>query len=123
MVTLWCLMRSPLMLGGHLPDTPPETLALLTCDDVLALLGSDASREVVRDGDLVVWTAEAGDVTWAAVFWLGDDPTGRVVHLADLGVTEATGARDVWSGATLEVRGGALTLAVPAHGVRLVRLG
>lgn len=87
LMTLWCLMRSPLMFGGHLPDTPDDTLALLTNDDVLALLGSDSSREIVRDGDLVVWAASRGATQWRAVFWLGAARTSLRAHLADLGVT------------------------------------
>lgn len=122
MVTLWCLLRSPLMVGGHLPDTPAETLALLTHDGVLALLGSHGSREVVRDRDLVVWTADDDGATWAGVFWLGDEPADRTVHLADLGLAGEHTATDVWSGEPVEVRGGAVRLTVPAHGVRLLRL-
>lgn len=122
LVTLWCVMRSPLMMGGHLPDTPPETLALLTNDDVLAVLGAEASRELVRDRDLVVWTADAGPVTWCAVFWLGDTATERVVHLADLGLDPDLRATDVWDGGEVDVVGGAVRLEVPAHGVRLLRL-
>lgn len=123
MVTLWCLMRSPLMLGGHLPDTPASTHALLTNDAVLELLGSDASRELVRDGDLVVWTADRGAVTWCGVFWLGDAAARREVYLADLGVGGHEQAVDVWTGATVPVHDGRVTLEVPAHGVRLLRFG
>lgn len=123
MVTLWCLLRSPLMLGGHLPDTPPATHELLTNDAVLELLGSDASRELVRDRDLVVWTAERGTAAWCGVFWLGDAATTRDVHLADLGLAGHERALDLWSGETVPVRDGRVTVAVPAHGVRLLRFG
>lgn len=122
LVTLWCMMRSPLMMGGHLPDTPPETLALLVDDGALELLDAEASREIVRDRDLVVWTADAGPVTWCAVFWLGDAPAQRVVHLADLGLGPDLRATDVWGGGEVDVVGGAVRLEVPAHGVRLLRL-
>ncbi|SMH42731.1 Alpha galactosidase A [Rathayibacter oskolensis] len=119
LVTLWCIMRSPLMMGGHLPDTPADTLELLTNDDVLALLSSDSSREIVRDGDLVVWAASQGPVEWRAVFWLGAAGTTLRAHLADLGVTGTP--VDVWSGARLDVIDGAVPLEVEPHGVRLVR--
>ncbi|WP_414171605.1 glycoside hydrolase family 27 protein [Clavibacter tessellarius] len=98
LVSLWCLLRSPLMFGGHLPDTDAATLALLTNDDVLALLGSDASREIVRDGDLVIWAAEQGATRWRAVFQLGDAPLATIAHLADLGCPDATRATDLWTG-------------------------
>lgn len=122
LVSLWCLLRSPLMFGGHLPDTDAATLALLTNDDVLALLGSDASREIVRDGDLVIWAAEQGATRWRAVFQLGDAPLATIAHLADLGCPDATRATDLWTGEELAVVDGGIPLEVEAHGVRLLRL-
>jgi hypothetical protein len=120
MMSLWCLLRSPLMFGGHLPDTPPETLALLTRPEVLALRRSRGSREVVRDGDLVVWTADMDD-TVAGVFWLGDEAHEHRLHRDDVGSPGATSAVDLWSGEALPVRDGWVDLVVPSHGVRLVR--
>lgn len=120
-MTLWCMMRSPLMFGGHLPDTTPETLELMTNDGLLALLDSDGSREIVRDGNLVIWAAERDDTIWRAVFWLGDGETSLTVHLADLGCPGKPVAHDVWAGAGLAVADGALTLDIGAHGVRLLR--
>jgi alpha-galactosidase len=110
------------MFGGHLPDTDPETLALLTNDAVLELLASDASREIVRDGDLVVWAAERGSTRWRAVFQLGDAPRTVTAHLADLGCPDATRATDLWTGEELAVVDGGIPLEVEAHGVRLLRL-
>ena len=121
LMTLWCLMRSPLMFGGHLPDSSAETLALLTNDEVLALLESDSSREVVRDGNLIIWAAERGAIKWRAVFWLGAEPTTYRASLADLGCSGWSVARDAWEHELLTADNGALTLEVEPHGVRLLR--
>jgi alpha-galactosidase len=121
-MTLWCLLRSPLMFGGHLPDTPPETLALLTQPAVLALAEAEGGREIVRDGELVVWTARAGGRTAAAVFHLGDAARVRRLHVDDVGRPDAVRAVDGWSGHPVPLEDGWLTLEVPAHGVRLVWL-
>jgi alpha-galactosidase len=122
MLTLWCVMRSPLMFGGHLPDTPADTLELLRNPEVLALLGNKGSREVVRDHSLVVWTADLDDADAVAVFWLGDEPADLEVHLADAGAAHRTRARDLWSGAEVPVEDGLVRVQVPAHGTRLLRL-
>jgi hypothetical protein len=131
-MTLWSMMRSPLMMGGHLPDTPPETLALLCNPGVLALRDGEESREIVRDGHLVIWSARVGAREYRAVFWLGDDEQELVVHLADLGLGLGLGladmgtagsCTDVWSGTSVEVADGRVTLTVPAHGTRLLVFG
>ena len=122
-MTLWSMMRSPLMMGGHLPDTPPETLALLCNPGVLALRDGEESREIVRDGDLVIWSARVDARAYRAVFWLGDDEQELVVHLADLGLGDmgtAGSCTDVWSGKSVEIAGGRVTLTVPGHGTRLL---
>jgi hypothetical protein len=122
MLTLWCMMRSPLMFGGHLPDTPAETLELLRNPEVLALLSSRSSREIVRDHSLVVWKAELDDAQACAVFWLGDEPADLEVHLADVGVADRTRVRDLWEGTEVPVKDGSVRVRVPAHGTRLLRL-
>ncbi|MDQ1215577.1 glycoside hydrolase family 27 protein [Microbacterium arborescens] len=122
-MTLWSMMRSPLMMGGHLPDTPPETLALLCNPGVLALRDGEESREIVRDGDLVIWSARVDARAYRAVFWLGDDAQELVVHLADLGLGDmgtAGSCTDVWSGKSVEIADGRIMLTVPAHGTRLL---
>ncbi len=124
-MTLWSMMRSPLMMGGHPPDTPPATLDLLRNPGVLALRDGEESREIVRDGDLVIWSARVGARAYRAVFWLGDDTQDLVVHLADLGVGAAgTGScTDVWSGDPVEIAEGRVILTVPGHGTRLLVFG
>ncbi|MBN8881390.1 MAG: glycoside hydrolase family 27 protein, partial [Salana multivorans] len=58
LLTLWCVARSPLMVGGHLPASSEETFELLSNPGVLALLHASGSREVFREGSLVLWSAE-----------------------------------------------------------------
>jgi len=119
MISLWCVARSPLMLGGHLPRSRQETVDLLTNDDILSLLTSERSREIVRDEKLVVWVADhEGDERSVAVFWLGKRPTRHVVRRADVGLAEG-GVRDLWQGGTLDAAD--LELDIPAHGVRVLR--
>jgi len=58
MMSLWCIARSPLILGGHLPRNDAFTLSLLTNDEVLAVnQRSSGNRQLWRKGDLVAWVA------------------------------------------------------------------
>ena len=124
-MTLWCLLRSPLMFGGHLPDTPDDTLALLKRLDVLALREGQDAREIVRDGDLVIWSAHARGREYRALFWLGSEPRMLRAHVDDLGVRDPAVAEceDAWSGEAVPIDGGWVEVDVPAHGVRLLVFG
>ncbi|ACQ78319.1 putative alpha-galactosidase [Beutenbergia cavernae DSM 12333] len=135
LLSLWVISRSPLMMGGDLPTSSPETIALLTNDAVLDVLRtSRASREVLREGDLVLWTAEGADdggtrlvpsgapVRYAAVFHLGDEPTRVRLALGDVGGLPTDAVVDVWSGEQVPTVAGALELDLPAHGAHLLRL-
>ena len=62
MMTLWCMMRSPLMMGGHLPKCDDFTLKLLTNDAVLKLLSaSHYARPLISAETHAVWTAQRID--------------------------------------------------------------
>lgn len=123
LISLWCMVRSPLMFGGHLPDTPAETLALLTNDALLDVLArSTGGREIIRDHSLVVWGADLDGDAVRTVFWLGGEDAVLDVHLADLGCGEPADAVDLWSGAGVAIADGALHLELPSHGARVIRL-
>ena len=54
MMTLWCIFRSPLMLGTEMPRLDEWTLSLLTNADVLGLLKhSRGAKQIARDKDRV----------------------------------------------------------------------
>lgn len=137
MMTLWCMARSPLMLGCDLPSSPPETLQLLTNADVLEVLkASRNNRELLRDGDLVLWAAESTTTAdrFAAAFNTGGGTVEAALPLRDLGLGEQAGwapwaAVEAWSGEEVrpraasrcDVPGGVLHCTIPPHGVRFFR--
>ena len=60
LMTLWCIGRSPLILGGNLPKNDDFTLSLLTNDDVLAVnQHSTGNRQLFNTNNMVAWTANA----------------------------------------------------------------
>ncbi|SHI66372.1 Alpha galactosidase A [Tessaracoccus bendigoensis DSM 12906] len=123
MVTLWSIARSPMMFGGHPPYSAQETVDLLTNDAVLAVnQRSDHNREIIRDGDLIIWAATLDGDQVRAVFWLGDEPTTRSMHRFDLGVADTDHAIDLWSGARIPVRSGWLSVDLEPHDAVLLRL-
>jgi len=105
LMTLWIMARSPLMIGGDLPSTDPETITLYTNDDVLRILKeSTGNRELLRERDLVVWAAESGGTRWVAVFDLSGEARDEPFDTRSLGLgTAPAGLVDVWSGEAVSV--------------------
>jgi alpha-galactosidase len=125
LMTLWCVARSPLMIGGDLPSSDPRTLELFTNDDVLAVLRhSTGNRQVLREGDLVVWTADATDRPgrYVAVFNTGEGTLPVDLPLSSAGWSAPARVSDLWTGADLGAPAGSLRTALPPHGSALVRV-
>ncbi len=124
-MTLWCVARAPLIFGGDMTRLDDATRALLTNKEVLAVhRASDNNRQLKREGDFVVWTADAADGSKIVAFFNATeaDMPAAEVSLEELGLTGRAAVRDLWSGLALGAARGNLTLSVPRHGARLVSL-
>jgi hypothetical protein len=105
-LSLWTIVRSPLIVGGNLTLLDSETLWLLTNSDVLRIdQTATASRQVLHDGDLVVWTADLpGNRHALAAFNLGEKPMNADCLLASLGLPEDRyNAKNAWTGERLHM--------------------
>ncbi|GAA1732423.1 glycoside hydrolase family 27 protein [Brachybacterium phenoliresistens] len=123
MLTLWNLGRSPLMMGGHLPDTPAETLEILTREEILAIGDTGVgAREIVRDRDLVVWRVRVGEREVRAIFWLGERAEQRRIHAEDLDVPVGAAGHELWTGAEVTPQNGWYDLALEPHGCVVLSL-
>jgi alpha-galactosidase len=59
LMTLWCIARSPLIMGGNMPKNDEFTLALLTNDEVLAVNQNSANnRPLFSTNNAVAWVAD-----------------------------------------------------------------
>lgn len=124
MMTLWCMIRSPLMIGGELPKLTGDELALLTDPTLLRLHGAVRFvRPVLRRGingtEYAVWLGCDADGHYCiAVFNLSDhDADGLCMDANELDLGELH-ARELFSGA--HQHGSCLvTGAIPAHGCTL----
>jgi hypothetical protein len=59
LMTLWCIARSPLIMGGNLPKNDDFTLALMTNDEVLAVnQNSENNRQLFNTNNTVAWVAD-----------------------------------------------------------------
>ena len=114
MMTLWCIFRSPLMIGADLPQLDQATEALLTNAQVLSLLKDPApARQLLRDDSSAVW--QKGSCV--ALFNLSDSP-------AEVGLPAASLGLEPGRTYSLQVSGTSCRLSarLEAHGSRLYRL-
>lgn len=127
-MTLWCVAQSPLMFGGDLPSNDEWTLSLLTNDEVLAVnqqgrRARELSRDCAERG--VVWTADMPDPGVKAVGVFNfDGASGHTVTipLAEAGYHSAVRVRDLWAHQDLGPVECMLSVEVPPHGARLLRV-
>jgi hypothetical protein len=124
-MSLWAMLRSPLIFGGDLPSLDPFTRGLLTNRDVLEIdQHGSAARAVYSQDELHVWAAndERSNAKYIAVFNLSDEPARVRLDWKQLKVEGAPARmRELWSGATV-ASPDAIDASVAAHGTMLYRL-
>ena len=119
MMSLWCMVSSPLMLGAELPKLDEWTLGLLTNKKVLALATeTERAEEYYRNKKMIIWKStqiDSGD-TNLAIFNISD---AALEFTLKPFIKEWKGAAtELWSGDTVEEND---TLSIPAHGVLLLQ--
>jgi hypothetical protein len=119
LVTLWCIFRSPLMVGANLPSNDAWATSLLTNPEVIAVdQHSTGSRQVISTDKTSVWLAQApsGKDHYLAIFNIGDTSATIRRAWSDLGLSGTEYVlRDLWEhkdlgpAESIEVR-------LPSHG-------
>ncbi len=123
-MTLWCIFRSPLMIGAELTKLDDWTKGLLTNPAVLELLKETRKGiQVFRDETTAVWKSidSAGGRTCVALFNLSDMEKEIAVSLAEVDSRLAQAdlaLRELWDHTDLRTEDGIIRVPVPAHGVK-----
>ena len=123
MMTLWSILRSPLIIGGEMTGFDEFTMSLLTNEDILAM-HADArfSHQVWRreiDGvEHVLWMAmSAKGGIYVAVFNLGEKDSVVSVPLEDMELEGAFQGKELWSGEAVEAKE-ILKVSLKSHGAK-----
>lgn len=126
LMTLWCIFRSPLMYGGHLPESDPLALSLVTNQEIIAVNQHSANNhEVFRTDNKAAWLADApnSDGKYLALFNLADEVTAVTLDFASARLSaNCYAVRDLWKHEDLGVHAGSFSRPLPVHGARLYRL-
>lgn len=125
MMTLWCIFRSPLMIGAELTKLDEQTLALLTNDEVLHLVtDSHGARQIKRDDKHTVWLSKDNheDSYYVALFNLSDETKSLSIALKELQIETKVSIRDLWKHKDLGQTDNLIRADIPAHGAVLYKL-
>ena len=101
MMTLWCMMRSPLMIGAEMTKNDEFTLKLLTNQALLDIEKESFMAHPVRqDDNESVWIAQRkdGSGVYIALFNLSDEQRMIAISPSEIEI-EAKSAYEIWTGA------------------------
>ena len=120
MMTLWCVTRSPLMMGGDLTKNDDFTLSLLTNDPLLEIEKASFCGHPLRTSDAEsAWLAPRmdGRGCYAAAFNLYDEERTVAISPDEIGRGFAK-ATELWSGEEAQ----SLSAILPPHEVAVWRI-
>jgi len=125
-MSLWALLAAPLLAGNDLTTMTPETVALLTNREVIAIDQDSAGVQGDRvsvEGPLEIWARPLDDGSKAVgLFNRHPQPMEMQVDFGQLGTEGPVRVRDVWAGKDMGMIRGTYRARVPGHGVILLRV-
>jgi len=125
-MSLWAILAAPLLAGNDLSTMKPETIAILTNKDVIAVdqdsLGKQGDR-VWAEGPLEIWSKPLADGSQAvAIFNRMHDVLTTQLDVKKLGFAHGAHAKDLWTGKDLGRLDAPYAVTLPKHGVLLLRV-
>ena len=126
MMTLWCIMRAPLIIGGEMTKFDDFTMSLLTNAELIEALNCTHSahplfRNKHDGGEEIAWfsTHNDGRRFYCALFNAGESETEITARLP---VDCELSAYDIWEKSERGVVRGSVTASVKPHGAVMLRL-
>ena len=127
LLTFWSIMRSPLIMGGSLPQCDAWTTSLLTNPEVIAVdQHSTGNAPLIVTNGAVIWSAkpEDGKGHYLAVFNRADGAQDIALEWNEVGLRlhQPYQVRDLWERKDLG-SASSLKLTLQPHACVLYRVG
>ena len=128
LMSLWGIFKSPLMIGGNMPENDDFTLSLLTNEDYMTMhRESYGAKEIFRNEKngkgTVIWSANGKKCKYIAIF--NTDTKARKIK-ADLTEIlmpdEQYSLYDIWQKSDVGKCKNSITAEVEPHGAKLYRI-
>jgi hypothetical protein len=124
-MTFWSIYRSPLMLGGNLPENRELELKLFTNNEVLATnqKGENPRQLYKKDGAMVWYShVQGSNDIYVALFNISDAAQNVAVDFAAIGLKDKITVRDLWKKQNIGQYKTTYQQKINAHGAALFRL-
>jgi len=128
MLSLWGIFKSPLIMGGNLPDNDEWTLSLLTNREFLRMHKTSCGarqhsrRERSGKGE-IIWASGGRGCKYAALFNTDTKPRRITLPLTEfLKPDTPCSVYDIWAGETLGCFKNSFRGEVAPHGVLLLKI-
>lgn len=128
LMSLWGIFKSPLMIGGNLPDNDDFTLSLLTNSEYMEMHAkSYGAKQIAREEKngkgKIVWAANGKGCKYIALFNTGDKEKVLKVDLSTVLMPDTNyKVLDIWQDEQLGSFKNTISLSVAPHGARLLKL-
>ncbi len=124
-MTFWSIYRSPLMIGGNLPENREQELKLFTNNEVLVVNQHGTNpRQLYKNQHAMVWYSHVpgSKDLYVALFNLDDEQQNVSVDLASLGLKGKIIVRNLWAKKDVGVFRQKYQEKINTHGAALLRL-
>lgn len=127
MMSLWCIMRAPLIIGGDMTGFDDFTMGLLTNERILDMHQHARHSHEVFDKSLngqehILWTAvSAKGGQYAAIFNASDTDSDFMLDLSELEIYSPVYVTDLWTGEHIETENH-IPCHIKSHGARVFLL-
>lgn len=125
-MSLWCISAAPLFLGCDLAALDELTKKILMNPEVLAVdqdARGEAARRIARRGSVELWARRLADGALAVAFFNRHPERATItIQSSELGLDGRHRARDLWERRDLDPVDSQLTVEIPSHGARLLKL-
>ena len=124
-MTFWCIYRSPLMIGGNLPENRAVERKLFNNDEVLAVnQHGQQPRQLYKTESAMAWYSHVPNSKdiYVALFNISDKDQDVSVDFSALGLKEGVSVRNLWKKQTIGNYKNTYTTPIYKHGAILVRL-
>jgi hypothetical protein len=124
-MSFWCIYRSPLMLGGNLPENRELELKLITNEEVLAVnQQGQHPKQLYKNDSSMVWVSQvSGSKDWyVGLFNISENAHAIPIDFAALGIKGKVMVRDLWSKTNMGSFKKSYTQNINKHGAALLRL-